>query len=134
VPAGLADLSGALRAVADFLEIDQDLIPVAAEASPSLKKNPAAGLADGIATLPAAERDKLLAMVADGEGPQVQALLLRRFRGSAPNRNESAQPARTAAQLWQAAGARRTLREVVRCGAFLAEFGRDAEVGVGRQH
>jgi hypothetical protein len=50
-------------------------------------------------------------MVADGEGPQVQALLLRRFRGSASNQNESAQPARTAAQLWQAAGARRTLRE-----------------------
>jgi hypothetical protein len=30
VPAGLADLSGALRAVADFLEIDEDLVAVAA--------------------------------------------------------------------------------------------------------
>jgi hypothetical protein len=34
VPAGLADLSGALRAVADFLDIDEDLLAVAAEASP----------------------------------------------------------------------------------------------------
>ncbi len=32
--------------------------------------------------LPAAEKDTLLTMVADGEGAQVQALLLRRFRGS----------------------------------------------------
>ena len=86
VPAGLADLSGALRAIADFLEIDEDLIAVAAEASPPLKEEPAAGLADWIATLPAAEKDKLLTMVADGEGPQVQAILLRRFRGSAPAR------------------------------------------------
>jgi hypothetical protein len=111
VPGGLADLSGALRAIAGFLEIDEDLIAVAAEASPPLKEEPAAGLADWIATLPAAEKDKLLAMVADGQGPQVQALLLRRFRGSAPDQNEPARPARTAAQLWTAAGARRTVRE-----------------------
>jgi hypothetical protein len=107
VPVGLADLSGALRAVADFLEVDEDLIAVAAEASPSLKEEPAAGLADWTAALPAAEKDKLLAMVADGQGPQAQALLLRRFRGSAPDQNEPARTARTAAQLWTAAGARR---------------------------
>ena len=68
MPAGLADLSGALRAIADFLEIDEDLTAVAAEASPALKDEPDAGLADWIATLPAAEKDKLLTMVADGEG------------------------------------------------------------------
>jgi hypothetical protein len=126
VPAGLADLSGALRAVADFLEIDEDLIAVAAEASPSLKEEPAAGLADWIATLPAAEKDKLLTMVADGEGPQVQALLLRRFRGSAPDQNEPAQAARTAAQLWTAAGARRTVREESEARARRAEEERAA--------
>jgi hypothetical protein len=91
VPVGLEDLNGALRAVADFLEIDKDLIAVAAEASPPLKEEPAAGLADWITALPAAEMDKLLTMVADGEGPQVQALLLRRFRGRAPDQNEPAQ-------------------------------------------
>jgi hypothetical protein len=104
-----------MRAVADFLEIDEDLIAVAAEASPSLTEEPAAGLADWIATLPAAERD------ADGEGPQVQALLRRRFRGSAPDQNEPAQPARTAAQLWTAAGARRTVREESEARARRAE-------------
>ena len=111
VPAGLADLSAALRAVADFLEIDEDLIAVAAEASPPLKEEPAAGLADWIATLDAAEKDKLLMMVADGEGPQVQALLLRRFRDSPGIRNAPVQTARTAAQLWAAAGTRKTVRE-----------------------
>jgi hypothetical protein len=126
VPAGLADLSGALRAVADFLEIDEDLIAVAAEASPSLKEEPAAGLADWITKLPAAEKDKLLTMVADGEGPQVQALLLRRFRRSAPDQNEPAQPARTAAQLWTAAGARRTAREESEARARRAEEERAA--------
>ena len=126
VPAGLADLSGALRAVADFLEIDEDLIAVAAEASPSLKLEPAAGLADWIAALPAEEKDKLLTMVADGEGPQVQAFLLRRFRGSAPDQKEPAQPARTAAQLWTAAGARRTVREESEARARRAEEERAA--------
>jgi hypothetical protein len=126
VPAGLAELSGALRAVADFLEIDDDLIAVAAEASPALKGEPAAGLADWIATLPAAEKDKLLTMVADGEGPQVQALLRRRFRGSAPDQSEPAAPARTAAELWAAAAARRTVREESEARARRAEEERAA--------
>jgi hypothetical protein len=85
MPAGLADLSGALRAIAEFLEIDEDLIAVAAEASPRPTQEAAEGLADWIATLHAAEKDKFLTMVADGEGPQVQGLLLRRFRGSVPS-------------------------------------------------
>jgi hypothetical protein len=110
VPAGLADLSGPLRAIADFLEIDEDLIAVAAEASPALKEEPAAGLADWIAALPAAEKDKLLTMVAEAEGPQVRALLLRRFRADSPSQNAPAGSTRTAAQLWAAAGARKTVR------------------------
>lgn len=126
MPAGLADLSGALRATAGFLEIDEDLIAVAAEAIPPPKEEPAAGLADWIATLPAAEKDKLLTMVADGEGPQVQALLRRRFRGSAPDQNEPARPARTAAQLWTAAGARKAVREESEVRARRAEEERAA--------
>ena len=120
-PAGLADLSGALQAIVDFLEIDQDLIAVAAETSPALKEEPAAGLADWIATLAAAEKDKLLTMVADGEGPQVQALLLRQFRGGAISQNAGGQSARTAAQLWAAAGVRKTVREEAEAQARRAE-------------
>ncbi len=105
VPAGLGDLSAPLQAVVDFLEIDKDLITVAA--SPRIQAS--TGLAGWIASLPAGEKDTLLARVASGEGAQVQALLLRRFRaagGSGP-----AAPARTAAQLWQAAGDRKAARE-----------------------
>ena len=82
VPAGLGDLSASLRAIADFLEIGRDLMAVAAEASPPLEDPANDGLAEWITALPAAEKDTLLTMVADGEGAQVQALLLRRFRGS----------------------------------------------------
>ncbi len=38
VPAGLGKLSAPLRAVADFLDIDQDLLAAAAEASPDARK------------------------------------------------------------------------------------------------
>jgi hypothetical protein len=126
VPVGLADLSGALRAIADFLEIDEDLIAVAAEASPPLNEGPVTGLADWIVTLPAAEKDKLLTMVVDGEGAQVQALLPRRFRGSVPGQNEPARPARTAADLWVAAGARKAVREEAEARASRAEEERAA--------
>lgn len=126
VPAGLKELSGALAAIADFLDIDEDLIAVAAEASPALTHEPAAGLADWIAALPTAEKDKLLAMVADGEGAQVQAHLLRRFRGSTATRNASAPSVRTAAQLWAAAGARKSAREEAETRVRRAEEERQA--------
>jgi hypothetical protein len=121
-----SSVPGALRTVADFLAIDEDLNAVAAEACPPLKEEPAAGLAGRITALPAAEKDKLLTMVADGEGPQAQALLLRRFRGGAPDQSEPAQPARTAAQLRAAAGARRSGRGESEARARRAEEERAA--------
>ena len=107
VPAGLGNLSASLQAVVDFLEIDEDLIAVAAASSPPVQEPD--GMAGWIASLPEAEKDALLARVAAGEGGQVQALLLRRFRavsGSPP-----AASGRTAAELWQAAGDRKAARE-----------------------
>jgi hypothetical protein len=121
VPAGLEEPSAALAAIADFLDIDEDLIRAASEASPSLTAEPAAGLADWIAALPATEKDKLLTMVADGEGAQVQALLLRRFRGRPQPRNAPGAPARTAAQLRAAAAARKTARQEARARTRRAE-------------
>jgi hypothetical protein len=97
VPPGLADLNGALQAIVEFLEIDEDLIAVAAEASPALTGEPAAGLADWITTLPAADKDELLTMVASGEETRAQGLLLRRFRGGPYIQNDPAPSARTAA-------------------------------------
>jgi len=106
VLAGLGNLSAPLQAIADFLDIDEDLIAVAAAASPSIQEPD--GLAECAASLPAEEKDALLARVAAGESAQVQALLLRRFRaasGSSP-----AAPARTAAELLEAAADRKDAR------------------------
>ena len=99
VPAGLGNLSASLQAIVDFFEIDQDLIAVAAESSPSIEEP--RGLAEFLASVEAEEKDALLARVAAGEGAQVQALLLRRFR-SVSSVTSAAGPARTAAELWEA--------------------------------
>ncbi len=106
VPAGLGNLSASLQAIADFLKIDEDLIAVAAASSPSIQEP--SGLAEWVASVPAEEKDALLARVAAGEGGQVQALLLRRFR--AASGSPPAAPGRTAAELWQAAGDRKAAR------------------------
>ena len=106
VPAGLGNLSASLQAVVDFFGIDEDLIAVAAASSPSTQEPE--GMTGWIASLPAEEKDALLARVAAGEGAQVQALLLRRSRvASGP---PPAAPARTTAELWQAAGDRKAKR------------------------
>ena len=84
VPPGLKNLSAGLRAVVDFFEIDENLIAVAAASSPAIEEP--GGLAEWIASLAAEEKDSLLALVAGGEGAQVQALLLRRFRAARSGR------------------------------------------------
>ena len=109
VPAGLGNLSAGLQAVVDFFEIDEDLIAVAAVSSPAIQEDE--GLAGWIASLPAGEKDALLARVAAGEGAQVQALLLRRLRAASGSGSPPTVPARTAAELWQAAGDRKAARE-----------------------
>ena len=106
VPAGLEHLSASLQAVVDFFEIDEDLIAVAAASSPSIQEPE--GMAGWITSVPAEQKDALLAQVAAGEGAQVQALLLRRFRTASSS--PPAAPARTAAELWQAAGNRKAAR------------------------
>ena len=111
VPAGLGDLSASLRAIADFLEIDKDLIDVAAETSPPLEEPANDGLAEWIGALPAAEKDTLLTMVAGGEGAQVQALLLRRFRGSGTGTTGRSGSVRTATGLRAAAESRAAERK-----------------------
>jgi hypothetical protein len=56
VPAGLGKLNGPLRAVVDFLSIDEDLLAEAATASPALEQaDGQRDIADWIARLPDAE-------------------------------------------------------------------------------
>jgi len=107
IPAGLGSLSAPLQAIADFLEIGEDLIAVAAGASPPAEEPSHDGLAEWIASLPATEKDSFLTMLADGEGALAQALLLRHFRADAagPTTGHSS-PGRTAAELLEAAETR----------------------------
>jgi hypothetical protein len=110
VPAGLGKLSAALRTVADFLDVDEDLIAVAARTSPAAREEDRSGLAEWVGSLPAGEKDALLARVVSGEGAAVQALLLRRFRGVSGG-SEPVVATRTAAELCKAAGDRKAARE-----------------------
>jgi hypothetical protein len=106
VPAGLAELSAPLEAIVEFLEIDEDLIDIAVEASPDLGEDEPGEIGEWIASLPVPAKDELLGRVASGESAQVQALLLRQFRESVPRQPAAASaPARTAGELRDAAAA-----------------------------
>jgi hypothetical protein len=112
VPAGLKELSDSLASVAEFLKIDDDLIKAAAEASGPLLPVSDDGIANWVTSLPASEKDKFLTMVAEGEGAQVEALLVRRFRReSRPAGATAASAGRTASELLAGAEARRAARE-----------------------
>ncbi|HEX9552554.1 MAG TPA: hypothetical protein VF983_05055 [Streptosporangiaceae bacterium] len=105
VPAGLGELSAPLEAIAEFLEIYEDLLAVAAEASPQAGESQPDALAAWVLTPPATEKDTLLTMLASGQGTQAQALLLRRFRDTTATADHSAST-RRAAELLEAADAR----------------------------
>ncbi|SPT60551.1 hypothetical protein [Actinomadura madurae] len=112
VPAGLRSLTAPQRALADFLRLDSDLLRVAAETSPPLAeaKDDPGRLAKWIEELPMKEGKALLLRVAQGQGPQVQMELLRRFRGE-PDAASADGPRRTVAELLDTAAALRHERE-----------------------
>ncbi|GAA1915748.1 hypothetical protein GCM10009753_55030 [Streptantibioticus ferralitis] len=112
VPAGLAQLTGPQQALADFLHLDADLLAAAAEASPSLDQTPGndPGLAHWIAKLPAREKDALLLRAAQGSAPHLGPELLGRYHTETATPLAVHSERRTAAQLLDAAAARRTVR------------------------
>jgi hypothetical protein len=118
VPPGLGELTAGLRALADFLRIDGDLIAAAAERSPRADESPTAEtLARWIVALPEAEKDRLLPGIAAGEQPQPRAALLRRFREASGQTRTPAVASRTVAELLDAAerqAAERQRREAER--------------------
>ena len=81
VPPGLGRLSAPLRALVDFLRLDEDLVAVAAEGSaPLAETRPSSGeLERWIRGLPESEKDALLVRLAGGE-LHLQTELLRRYR------------------------------------------------------
>jgi hypothetical protein len=82
VPPGLGSLTAAQRALADFLRLDDNLITIAAAASPPLDEtaDDPDELAAWVARLPVTEKDRLLARVVEGEAARVRRELLRQFR------------------------------------------------------
>jgi hypothetical protein len=81
VPPGLGKLSAPLKALADFLWIDEDLLEVAARASAAPPKGPSRQeLAAWLAGLPGSEKDSLLLQFVEDTAPQLRWELLQRFR------------------------------------------------------
>ncbi|MBM3357765.1 MAG: hypothetical protein FJY54_08560 [Betaproteobacteria bacterium] len=99
VPAGLRALTGSLRAFAEFLRIDGDLIEVAVEGSPD-HEGPISkeDMKRCIESLPDAEKTRMLLESAlDGTNPQSE--LLKKFRGTRTLGMPRPEQARTVAQL-----------------------------------
>lgn len=109
VPPGLGRLTGPLRAVADFLQLDPDLITAAAERSDDTSPAiPKAELARRIGQLPAKEKDALLVRLLEGD-IHLRPELHRRLTGPAVAPVAGAR--RTAAELLDAARHHRLERE-----------------------
>jgi hypothetical protein len=92
-------LTASLRAVAEFLRIDPDLLAVAQRAPTA--EAPTEDMAGWVERLPVAEKDAALLTLLRGDDPHLHAGLLRRFRGAAMVRPGS----RTAGELRAAAEA-----------------------------
>lgn len=102
VPPGLGELSPSLKAFADLLRIDADLIEVAAPkeggALPSAPSRE--DLSHWIAALPASEKTALLVRVMEEEAFQLRRELLHRFRhAKGDSASESQGTGRTVGQL-----------------------------------
>jgi len=112
VPPGLGKLTAAQQALADFLRLDDDLLAVAAQASPPFEESVAGpdDLAAWVTDLPGAEKDGLLVRVMQGQGMRVRTELLHRYRDDTASASSS--PARrTVADLLDAAARRRIDRQ-----------------------
>ena len=129
VPPGLGALTGALRSLVEFLELDQDLVAVAAEVSEPLS---ASGPSEGalrrwVNDLPLAEKDDLVLRLMQGEA-QLQPELRRRFQQAmAPQAQTSSSTRRSGRDLLKAAAIRTAERERREKEAAARERARRAE-------
>lgn len=104
VPAGLGQLSASLEGLVDFLRVDTDLVGIAATTSPPLlgAEPKPAEVQDWLATLPAPEKDDLLArLIAGSDGVLANELGQRMSRG---RDRKALAKRRTVAELLRAAG------------------------------
>lgn len=133
VPAGLGHPTAGLRALTDFLRIDEDLINAAAAANDDPTEDSEIDLAQWVQALPTDQKDGAIVRLLQGEA-YVRAGLLRQFRergartGGAQRRRPSVFGA------WCGRGVDIGLRRRVAGDGFsggVAELGEDAGVDVG---
>jgi hypothetical protein len=114
VPPGMKTLSGALKALVDFLGVDSDLLEVACAASsetPAQRFPPRAALVAWVKVLPAKEKDDVLLRLMEGQEPHLGAELLQRFRQDQSPAPRGTASGRTVGELHEAARTRREERE-----------------------
>ncbi|MET8154927.1 hypothetical protein ABZT47_01060 [Sphaerisporangium sp. NPDC005289] len=110
VPPGMASLTPAQRALADFLRLDADLLATAATASPEPPSGRDDPLTAWLEGLPEQDKNALLLRAVRGDADRVRMEVLHRFREGTPLRADARQdvPRRTVAQLLDATAARRS--------------------------
>jgi hypothetical protein len=112
VPPGLQDPDGPLQALADFLDIDPDLLSAAAMRSPEREAIDREALRAWLATLPDETNDEWLLTVMSGGGAALAAPMWARFRQSTPDQESPVgSPGRTAGDLCAEADRQRLVRE-----------------------
>lgn len=129
VPPGLGSLTGPLKSLVEFLELDQDLVAVAAEASePMISASPSTGaLRQWVGGLSPAEKDSILLRLMQGD-TQLQPELRRRFsQATAPGVESASAKRRTTRDLLVASASRAAEREAREKEAAAKERARRAE-------
>lgn len=129
IPPGLGALTGTPRKLVEFLELDPDLLAVAATGSekPGRAGPSTEAMSRWIGELPAAEKDDLLLRVMQGDA-HLQMELRRRFReATASPPQVTTASRRTIRELLQATAAHRSERERREAEAKRQESARRAE-------
>ena len=111
VPPDLLAKSKALAALAAFLDLDPDLLAVAAAASPQSEPVDGEAVQRWLAGLPTADKDAWLTAIMQGEGIAVASSLWTRFRQPWTAADDGPAPQRTAGELLAAADRHRIARE-----------------------
>ncbi len=113
VPQGLHSLTASLKAFADFLRIDEDLIAVASERSTELTSPSTRELEQWVHELADSEKNKILLRLAKGDNPHLRAEILHGFqqaRLAKDHQSRDAAGSRTVAQLLAASEERAATR------------------------
>jgi len=82
VPGGLAKLTAGQKSLAEFMELDEDLLAAAVQWGEAAAPEPVAqatALSEWVATLPAAEKDEILVALSEGRDAHLGGKLRRRY-------------------------------------------------------